>query len=67
MRNHRYRINGTSTLSRNKTTPNGERNFRGVELRRKIKKKLKVYVAGEKNGQKRELQVLDLKIRYLCF
>ena len=38
---------------------------RGVELRRKVKKKLKAYATGEKNGQKMVKQVSDHKIRYL--
>ena len=57
----RHRINGINTFRRNKTTLDGEKSFRGVRLRRKIKKKRKVYAAEEKNGQKRVMQVLDQK------
>ena len=35
------------------------------DLEEKIKKKLKVYAAEEKNGQKRVMQVLDQKTRYI--
>ena len=36
-----------------------------LDLEEKIKKKLKVYAVGEKNGQKRVMQMLDQKTRYI--
>ena len=59
------RINETSTFRRNKTTPVGERSFKAVELRRKLKKTLEICVSGEKNEQKRVMQVSNQRTRYL--